>query len=277
MNHQTQGSFAPDLSVFTNYEYEADVDGNNALAYVLELNGSNKKVLEVGAGSGMMTKHLVKVKGCDVVGLEINPVSIEKLRSYIDRIYSLDLNNPSWTGEVAREGKFDTIIAADVLEHLYDPWTVLKGMKPLLNDTGSVIISLPHVAHSAVISCLIEEDFEYRDWGLFDKTHIRFFGLHNIHALHANAGLAVVDARFVVRRPEETEFADRWARLPASVRSALSYNRHGNVYQVVTKAVPIEKASGKPLDLFKVPVPTTGSKAATTVQMAKLALRLFKR
>src|ERR1700730_9987619 len=152
MNHQPQGSFAPDLSVFTNYEYEADVDGNNALAYVLELNGSNKKVLEVGAGSGMMTKHLVKVKGCDVVGLEINPASIEKLRSYIDRIYSLDLNNPSWTGEVAREGKFDTIIAADVLEHLYDPWTVLKGMKPLLNDTGSVIISLPHVAHSAVIS-----------------------------------------------------------------------------------------------------------------------------
>ncbi len=277
MNDQPQGSLAPDLSAFMNYEYEADVDGNSALAYVLELTGSNKKILEVGAGSGMIARHLVKLKECDVVGVEINPASIEKLRSYIDRVYALDLNDPSWTGEVACEGKFDSIIAADVLEHLYDPWTVLKGMKPLLNDTGSVILSLPHVAHSAVIACLIEEDFEYRDWGLFDKTHIRFFGLHNIHVLHANAGLAVVDARFVVRRPEETEFADRWARLPARVRAALSYNRHGNVYQVVTKAVPIEKAPGQPLDLFKVPLPTTGSTAATTVQKAKLALRLFKR
>jgi uncharacterized UPF0146 family protein len=67
-----------------NYEYELDVTGDNALAYVLELAGSNKKTLEVGAGSGMITKHLVRTNGCDVVALEINPASVEKLKSYID-------------------------------------------------------------------------------------------------------------------------------------------------------------------------------------------------
>lgn len=274
MGHQISGSSPPDLSVFMNYEYDVDIAGDNALAYVLELTGSDKKVLEVGAGSGMMTKHLVKSKSCDVVALEINPASLEKLRSYVDRAYAVDLNDPSWTDAVAGEGKFDAIIAADVLEHLYDPWAVLKGMKSLLNDSGSIVISLPHVAHSAVISCLIEEDFEYREWGLFDKTHIRFFGLHNIHALHASAGLAIVDARFVVRRPEETEFADRWARLPRNVRSALSCNRHGHVYQVVTKAVPIEKASGGTFDLFAAPVRTYDSKRATLIDRVMLALRL---
>jgi len=90
-------------------------------------------------------------------------------------------------------------------------------MKELLNEAGTIVLSLPHAAHSAILSCLFEEDFPYGEWGLLDKTHIRFFGLHNIHALHASAGLAITAARFVMRRPEETEFAERW--VPASSRN----------------------------------------------------------
>jgi 2-polyprenyl-3-methyl-5-hydroxy-6-metoxy-1,4-benzoquinol methylase len=117
MRNQMQGSVAPDLSVLMNYEYELDVRGDNALAYVLELAGSSKKILEVGAGSGTITKHLVK---CDVVALEINPASVEKLKSYVGRVYALDLNDSCWFKSLESEGKFDTIIAADVLEHLYE-------------------------------------------------------------------------------------------------------------------------------------------------------------
>ena len=171
------------------------------------------------------------------------------------------------------EGKFDTIIAADVLEHLYDPWTVLKGMKKLLNETGKIILSLPHAAHCAIMSCLLEEDFQYGEWGLLDKTHIRFFGLHNIHALHASAGLAITDARFVMRRPEETEFSERWARLPKNVRTALSSNRHGHVYQVVTSAMPIEKVSAL-VDLFEASVRASVSSPTTLLQKVTSALRL---
>jgi 2-polyprenyl-3-methyl-5-hydroxy-6-metoxy-1,4-benzoquinol methylase len=245
-----QGSVAPDLSVLMNYEYELDVRGDNALAYVLELAGSNKRTLEVGAGSGMITKHLVKTNGCDVVALEINPASVEKLKSYVGRVYALDLNDSCWIKSLESEGKFDTIIAADVLEHLYDPWTALRAMKELLNEAGTIVLSLPHAAHSAILSCLFEEDFPYGEWGLLDKTHIRFFGLHNIHALHASAGLAITAARFVMRRPEETEFAERWSRLPVEIQAALSSNPHGHVYQVVTSARPVEKVSA-PVNLFE--------------------------
>jgi 2-polyprenyl-3-methyl-5-hydroxy-6-metoxy-1,4-benzoquinol methylase len=267
-----QGSVAPDLSVLMNYEYEVDPTGDNALAYVLELTGSNKKTLEIGAGSGMITQHLMRSKGCDVVALEINPVSVEKLKSYVDRVYSLDLNDPVWTESLAGEGKFDAIIAADVLEHLYDPWTVLRGMTKLLNEAGTIVLSLPHAAHCAVMSCLFDEDFHYGEWGLLDKTHIRFFGLHNIHALHASAGLAITDARFVMRRPEETEFAERWARLPKNVRTALSSNRHGHVYQVVTSAMPVEKVSA-PVDLFEASVRAYVSSPTTLLQKVTSALR----
>ena len=267
------GSAAPDLNVLMNYEYEVDLTGDNALAYVLELAGSNKKTLEIGAGSGMITKHLVQTKGCDVVALEINPASVEKLKSYVDRVYAVDLNDPGWIKSLASEGKFDTIIAADVLEHLYDPWTVLKGMKELLNEAGTIILSLPHAAHCAIMSCLFEEDFQYGEWGLLDKTHIRFFGLHNIHTLHANAGLAITGARFVTRRPEETEFSERWARLPKNVRTALSSNRHGHVYQVVTSAMTVEKVSA-PVDLFEASACGSVPSPTTLLQKVTSALRL---
>lgn len=268
-----QGSMAPDLGVLMNYEYEVDPTGDNALAYVLELADSKKKTLEIGAGSGMITQHLVRTRGCDVVALEINPASVAKLKSYVDRVYALDLNDPVWIESLVPEGKFDTIIAADVLEHLYDPWTVLKGMKKLLNETGKIILSLPHAAHCAIMTCLLEEDFQYGEWGLLDKTHIRFFGLHNIHALHASAGLAITDARFVMRRPEETEFSERWARLPKHVRTALSSNRHGHVYQVVTSAMPIEKTSAR-VDLFEASVRASVSSPTTLLQKVTSALRL---
>jgi 2-polyprenyl-3-methyl-5-hydroxy-6-metoxy-1,4-benzoquinol methylase len=274
MHQPPQKSSVPDLSVSTNYEYEVFRSGNNALAYALELTGSNKRVLEVGAGSGMMTNQLVHWKNCDVVALEINPESVEKLRSFVDRAYLADLNKEGWTDAIAGEGKFDSVLAADVLEHLYDPWAAIRTMKSLLTDEGSIVISLPHAGHSAIIACLFEENFEYRDMGLLDKTHIRFFGLHNIQALHANAGLAIVDARFVVYQPEITEFAERWRQVPKYVKSALSRHRHGNVYQVVTKAVPIERAGARSINLFDLPVQLPGAKPKTFLEKMKSSLGL---
>jgi 2-polyprenyl-3-methyl-5-hydroxy-6-metoxy-1,4-benzoquinol methylase len=246
-------SAAPNLNEFMVYDYEVDLAGDSAAARVIAMVGKNKKVLEVGAGSGAITRHLVRTNNCEVVALEINPDSIKKLEPICKSIYSSNLNDVSWPDDLAAEGKFDAVIAADVLEHVYDPWTVLKGMKSLLNEGGFIVLSLPHVGHCALLSCMIEEDFEYREWGLMDKTHIRFFGIHNIQALYESAGMEIEDAKFVVRTPEETEFADRWSRLPAETRNALSSNRFGHVYQVITKAVPAEKAT-KPIRLADVPV-----------------------
>lgn len=226
----------PDLSVFMNYEYDVDLHDDSAAAYVIEMAGTHKRVLEVGAGSGSITKHLILTSKCDVVALEINPASVAKLRKLTSAVYSLDLNDADWPKQLSSEDKFDVVIAADVLEHLYDPWTVLKGMTSLLREDGSIILSLPHAGHSSVLNCLFDEDVAYGEWGLLDKTHIRFFGIHNIQALYESAGFAISDARFVMCSPKRTEFADRWRRLRPDVKWALSRNKFGNVYQVVTKA-----------------------------------------
>jgi SAM-dependent methyltransferase len=213
--------------------------------------GRGKKVLEIGAGPGSITRHLCGTN--DVVAVELDPTAMEHLRPFCRAIYRLDLNDPGWPEKLAAEGKFDAVIAADVLEHLYNPLATLRGMRSLLNDGGAVILSLPHAGHCVVAACLMDEDFEYRDWGLLDRTHIRFFGLKNIQSLYANAGLAITEAQFVVRAPQETEFAARWKRLPPGVRRALASNPYGQVYQVVTRAELIDRAS-RSIRLLDVPV-----------------------
>ena len=217
------------------YEYEIDLESDVAPARVIRMVKPGSRVLEIGAGPGSITRHLVHTLECSVVALEIDPSAIEILRTYVPGVYAADLNDPSRANDIReKEGLFDYVIAADVLEHVYNPWEVLAGAKSLLNPTGGVILSLPHVGHASVAACLLDEDFEYWPWGLLDRTHIRFFGVKNVQSLINEAGLAIEQAEFVVRTPLMTEFAARWQRLPADIQTALQRNRYSHVNQVVT-------------------------------------------
>lgn len=254
------------------YEYEIDIESDVAPARVLRMIKPNSKVLEIGAGPGSITRHLSGTLACDVVALEIDPTAIEKLKPFARMVHSMDLNDANWsTGIREMEGLFDYVIAADVLEHVYNPWAVLSGMKSLLNDTGSVVLSLPHVGHAAVAACLVDEDFEYRDWGLLDRTHIRFFGIKNVQQLLASQGMSIEQAEFVVRTPEMTEFAHRWNRLPADVQEALQRNRFSHVFQVVSRSVPKGRAKNN-IHLMNQPVemPDAATEQYWTRTMSRL-------
>ncbi len=223
-----------------NYEYEVDTASETAPANVVRLVGQRKRVLEIGCGPGSITRILAEQSQCRVTGLELDPEAIKKVTPFCETVMQADLNSAEWPHLLDELERFDVVVAADVLEHLYDPWITLQRMVPLVSKDGYLVISLPHVGHVAVASCLINGDFEYRDWGLLDRTHIRFFGLKNIEELFAQAGLKIIEARYVVKPPEETEFAQGWSKLPSAVKAALSSSAHAHVYQVVVKAVRLD-------------------------------------
>lgn len=214
--------------------------------------GVGKRVLELGSGPGSVTR-LLKENHCHVTALEIDTEAVEIVSQYCERVYSCDLNDPAWPDKLYVDGKFEAIVATDVLEHLYDPWATLKKLQPLLVADGYVVISLPHAGHNAIIACLLNGDFEYQSRGLLDKTHIRFFALKNIQRLFNDAGFKIIEVDFVVKTPTQTEFAQNWRQLSSETRQALSCNKFGMIYQVVVKAVP-DSAPGKSLRLESIPV-----------------------
>jgi len=72
-------------------------------------------------------------------------------------------------------GSIDVIIAADVLEHLYNPWQALQRLKPLLAPGGAIYISLPNIRNLNILNALAKGEWQYAGAGILDVTHIRFF------------------------------------------------------------------------------------------------------
>jgi 2-polyprenyl-3-methyl-5-hydroxy-6-metoxy-1,4-benzoquinol methylase len=239
-----------------NYTYAVDPNSDTAAANVLRFVGKHKKVLEIGAGPGSILQVLQDINQCNITAIEVYPDYIAKLKEFCPNVISADLNDPQWNKIFAEDQKFDVVVAADVLEHLYDPLKCLKNMATLLNDNGSIVISLPHIGHAVIAGCLWDGDFEYGEWGLLDRTHIRFFGIKNIQNLIEDAHLKIIDVSFVVRSPDQTEFAERWSRLPQGFKKEILSNPFACVYQVVLHVVP-QAFQGNSIQLAQVPIPSS--------------------
>lgn len=222
------------------YHYEIDPDAQSAGAYVLHLVGTDQRVLEIGAGPGSIARPLVERNGCTVTALEVDEDAVRVLRTFCDDVVQADLNSPGWSEHVDSEG-YDCVVAADVLEHLIHPKTVLTELAGLAKDRR-VVVSLPHVGHNALAACVMQSNFRYGPWGLLDDTHIRFFGLSNIQQMFEDIGLQVCRVEFVRISPRATEFADIWTALPWWKRVPLLPARTGDVYQVVVEAKDSEVA-----------------------------------
>jgi 2-polyprenyl-3-methyl-5-hydroxy-6-metoxy-1,4-benzoquinol methylase len=99
-------------------------------------------------------------------------------------------------------GSFDFVVLGDVLEHLADPWEALRLVRGLLSPGGVAVVSVPNVAAWPVRLGLLAGSFEYRDFGILDRTHLRFFTRATARELVESAGFAVERERFVhLERP----------------------------------------------------------------------------
>src|SRR5205823_9523972 len=101
---------------------------------------------------------------------------------------------------------FDCILLTDVLEHLRDPWAVVRWADGLLAAGGLVVVSVPNIRHAETFwTLLVRRWWPYKEVGIFDRTHLRFFARRNLPELFAGTALQIVEIRrqYMLRpRPE---------------------------------------------------------------------------
>ena len=219
------------------YRFSVDPNSDTAAANVLRFVGRDKKVLEIGAGPGSISRPLQEFNGCRVSAVEIDEKSVEILKGFCEQVWRRDLNAADWADGIP-EQSYDNVVIADVLEHINDPWSTLRRAGTFLKPDGSIVVSIPHASHASILACLLNNDFDYRDWGLLDRTHIRFFSMKNLQALFDAADLRIADFSFVLKHPLDTEFAETWKSLPPRTQALLEMGDFANVYQVVIRAMP---------------------------------------
>jgi SAM-dependent methyltransferase len=184
------------------------------------------RLLDVGCSDGSFGSLARARGGHLVVGVDV--VKHEGVADNLDGFVEADLDDglPTEIG-----AGFDTVVAADVLEHTADPGRLLRSMIDRLGPGGSILISVPNFAHWYPRLRVVSGRFDYDQRGLLDRGHLRFFTRRTLERLIADNGLVVV-RRAVVGSP--VEVLDRGADSPIGriARAA------GAVDRLATRAWP---------------------------------------
>jgi 2-polyprenyl-3-methyl-5-hydroxy-6-metoxy-1,4-benzoquinol methylase len=217
------------------YEATVDPEANTSQAVLLDLVGRRKSVLDVGCATGYLGEALI-ARGCTVTGIEIDRDAADEARTRLNRVVVGDLTELD-LDEALGSDRFDVVLMGDVLEHMVDPSSLLVRAASLLAPGGSVVISIPNVSHGSVRLALLQGRWQYKDRGLLDRTHLRFFTRPSVEALVRDAGLRIVDMRATTSDPLGSEVEVDAAALPPGVVDWLRTQPDADVYQFVFRAV----------------------------------------
>lgn len=144
-------------------------------------------VLDVGCGAGGVGRA-IRDRATRLVGIEMDDQAAQIARQAYDEVLVGDVN-----AKLADlEPPFDTILAYDVLEHLPDPESVLRGLLAVAAPGALLHVSVPNARHFTLVRDLVVRGtFGYTAWGHRDSTHVHWLTRRDLVALLEAAGWSV--------------------------------------------------------------------------------------
>ncbi|HET7712027.1 MAG TPA: class I SAM-dependent methyltransferase [Thermoanaerobaculia bacterium] len=146
-------------------------------------------LLDLGASGGELG-NAIRSHFSRTIGFEYEVACIGNLRTRFDQVLIADLEKLKRLPQGA-----NAIVIADVLEHLRDPPALLRLAREALAPGGRLFISVPNIANITVRLGLLFGVFEYRDRGILDSTHLRFYTLRTIRRDVEGAGFRILAIR----------------------------------------------------------------------------------
>ena len=222
------------------YRRSFDPASGDSLARLSRWIRPGTNVLELGAAAGYFTEWL-KQQGAAVDVVDIDPEAGRAAEPFARRVVVADLDADGWEARLASgagSSGYDFIVCADVLEHLRDGARLLARLRPLLAPRGELLLSVPNVAHAAIIAGLFDDRFEYGGEGLLDPTHLHLYTWRSLGELLRDAGFRILDWDATELTPYATEFRTRVEALAPALRGALGAGTRHHAYQWLVRATP---------------------------------------
>ncbi len=153
---------------------------------------SGGQLLDLGGGIGATAAEVRRLGLVDQAGVaDMIDNSIEDTK--LDFTFQGNFEDPSFLDNIVEQrGKFQMILALDILEHLLDPWTMAKRLADSLDEGGYMVVSIPNVRNfRASVPLLLQNKWDYQDDGILDRTHLRFFVRSTAIDLMEQTGLKI--------------------------------------------------------------------------------------
>lgn len=143
-------------------------------------------ILEIGCGTGVITKYLIKTAG-KIVAIDISDKNVEICKHYVKskKVNFLVLDILSQEKKYFENTKFDIILLADVLEHLpkNNHLSVFKLIESYLSENGKVIITYPSPEYQRFLKInspnalqIIDEEIELQE--ILSKTKLKLISFN---------------------------------------------------------------------------------------------------
>jgi 2-polyprenyl-3-methyl-5-hydroxy-6-metoxy-1,4-benzoquinol methylase len=175
--------------VQTPEEYNFKEGDGSSHAVMLQMLGSlpTSRVLDLGCSGGLFAERARKV-GHHVTGVDYT--EIQGVRDRTDRFFVADLEAgiPEAVG-----GRYDVVVAGDVIEHLSRPSATLRQIREVLRPGGQLLLSVPNFGHWYPRARVATGLFGYDRRGILDNTHLRFFTRATLRRMVRAAGFDVVE------------------------------------------------------------------------------------
>lgn len=154
----------------------------------------NLNILDLGCGNGYITRMIIEEGFNNIYGVDEDKEGIELAKTiHPDNFYVQDLAR-SIIPEELKSIKFDTIIASEVMEHLYSPLKFLSDCREILlekNGGGNIIVSVPYHGYLKNIALSIFNKWDFHHTVLWDGGHIKFWSVSTLRRAFEQSGFKV--------------------------------------------------------------------------------------
>jgi 2-polyprenyl-3-methyl-5-hydroxy-6-metoxy-1,4-benzoquinol methylase len=153
-----------------------------------------RRILDIGGGHGGNGMVIKKKKNAEFLCcIDISREALDSIEYNVDAKQQCNIEEPDTIESVfSRHGPFDLILILDVLEHLVDPWRVVARLNRLMSIGDSIIVSIPNIQNYRYVIRSALGTFDYKNTGLFDRTHLRFFSKKSAIKLMTSSGLKLI-------------------------------------------------------------------------------------
>jgi SAM-dependent methyltransferase len=150
------------------------------LAFINRVSVPDKKlkILEVGAGTGYLSRRLIDM------GHEVTCIEPGNGYSEYWKKYDISVINDFFPSPLC-SGPYDLIVSYLVLEHIPDPVNFISDMKSSLAQNGSIIFAVPDES----------QEIEAGDPSMLIHEHFNYFDSEGLNAVLSIAGLSSVIER----------------------------------------------------------------------------------
>lgn len=129
------------------------------------------------------------------LGIEIDPAYAEVARQHCQQVLVGDVELLIDDPALAPLLQAQCWVFGDSLEHLRDPWQILRKVHGLLPEGGVVCACIPNAQHWSLQARLCLGQFIYEESGLLDRTHLRWFTPTTMASLFQDNGFRIVSCQ----------------------------------------------------------------------------------